>query len=65
MSFYLKMIESAVPGRTQEEYRAIEEIMRADIFHSTLDWQTKAQFNHGAREAAALLQTYREMGLVK
>jgi len=29
----------------------IENIMRDVIFHSTLDWQTKEQFDAGAREA--------------
>ena len=36
----------------------LEEIMRNDIFHSTLDWQTKRQFNKGAREA---YETYQYM----
>ena len=34
----------------------IEECMRNDIFHSTLDWQSARQFNKGARDALALLQ---------
>lgn len=34
----------------------IEETMRRDIFHSTLDWQTKAQLQEAAREAWALVQ---------
>ena len=34
----------------------IEECMREDIFHSTLDWQSARQFNKGARDALALLQ---------
>jgi hypothetical protein len=29
----------------------LEKIMRREIFHSTLDWQTSAQFNSGARKA--------------
>ena len=29
----------------------LEEIMRNDIFHSTLDWQTRKQFRKGAKEA--------------
>jgi hypothetical protein len=33
----------------------IEHIMRDEVFHSTLDWQSKAEFNRGAREAARLL----------
>jgi len=34
----------------------IEESMRDDIFHSTLDWQTSRQFNKGAREALELIR---------
>lgn len=42
----------------------IEYIIREEIFHSTLDWQTKAEFDRAARKAAKLLaadrQTYEE-----
>jgi hypothetical protein len=39
-------------GQTDPETLAeIEDIMRNVIFHSTLDWQTPAQFARGAREA--------------
>lgn len=34
----------------------IEQCMREDIFHSTLDWQTARQFAMGARDAVALLR---------
>ena len=37
----------------------IERIMRDTIFHSTLDWQTKRQFNAGARKAKELLDYMR------
>lgn len=39
----------------------IEHIMRSDVFHSTLDWQTEDQLAHGARQAFALLEANREM----
>ncbi len=43
---------SKATGQTDPETLAeIEDYMRNIIFHSTLDWQTKAQFNKGAREA--------------
>jgi hypothetical protein len=29
----------------------LEDIMRNEVFHSTLDWQTKKQFYAGAKEA--------------
>jgi len=54
--FYAKMISEAT-GQTNPKILAdIEDSMRNDIFHSTLDWQSKAQFNKGAREAWELLQ---------
>ncbi|KKW20986.1 MAG: hypothetical protein UY62_C0036G0008 [Parcubacteria group bacterium GW2011_GWF2_50_9] len=37
----------------------IEDIMRNDIFHSTLDWQSRAQLVRGAREAVKMLKIYR------
>ena len=39
----------------------IETIMREDIFHSTLDWQSPAQFRAGAREAYALFLAHPEL----
>jgi len=36
--------------------RRIEDCMRNDIFHSTLDWQTMRQFNKGARDALNMLR---------
>ncbi len=32
----------------------IENIMRQEVFHSTLDWQTRAEFDRGAKRAYAL-----------
>lgn len=39
----------------------IEDIMRNEIFHSTLDWQTRAQFRQGARKAAKILEQNRKL----
>lgn len=39
----------------------IEDIMRNEIFHSTLDWQSRAQFRQGARKAAEILKQNREL----
>ena len=47
------IIEST--GCAHVDAAEIEEIMRQDIFHSTLDWLTLRQFIHGAKQAAALL----------
>jgi len=51
MNVHQKNIAEAVPGLTESEYQEIEEIMRHDIFHSTLDWQTKAQLQRAAKLA--------------
>lgn len=53
MSIYQQMIVEATkcdPAIAEE----LEEIMRNDIFHSTLDWMSRRQFNKGAREAHEL-----------
>ncbi len=39
----------------------IEDIMRNEVFHSTLDWQTPDQFRQGARRAAKILEQNREL----
>ena len=33
----------------------VEAVMRQDVFHSTLDWQTRGEFRRGARKAWRLL----------
>jgi len=55
MSYYQKRISELLPGATAEQCREVEDIMRHDIFHSTLDWQTREQFAEGARQAWYLL----------
>ena len=37
------------------EIEKIEETMRNDIFHSTLDWQSAEEFENGARDAVEVL----------
>jgi len=49
-------------GCKPEEAEEVEEIMRDVIFHSTLDWQTGAQFNKGAREAYQVYQVMQTEG---
>lgn len=44
-------------GAHQMHLPIIENIMRDVIFHSTLDWQTKEQFDAGAQEAYAEYQS--------
>lgn len=52
---YSKIIAVAVPGQSDAVYREIEEIMRGDIFHSTLDWQTREQLQDAARLAYTII----------
>lgn len=54
-SIYQKLIRETLPGATDEQYREVEDIMRHDIFHSTLDWQTREQLREAALEAWHLL----------
>jgi hypothetical protein len=49
-SAYSSAIAEAT-GAHPMELPIIENIMRDIIFHSTLDWQTKEEFDAGAREA--------------
>ena len=58
MSFYRRLIIEAT-GVNEKDAGYVEAIMRDDIFHSTLDWQSQAQFVRGAREAVELLKAYR------
>mgnify|MGYP001594854238 CR=1 FL=1 len=52
---YTQMIQAAT-GCTDAEAREAEEIMRHDIFHSTLDWQSRSLFDKAARLAVAVLR---------
>lgn len=46
-------------GVSEKDAGFVEDIMRNDVFHSTLDWQTRAKFVRGAREVVKLLKAYR------
>lgn len=48
-------------GCTTEEAAMVEDIMRNHVFHSTLDWQSAAELQRGAREAWTILEADREM----
>jgi hypothetical protein len=50
LSLYQKSIIEAT-GCDPEDSSEIEDYMRNIYFHSTLDWQTKEQFDRGARES--------------
>ena len=58
MSFYQGLIIKAT-GVNEKDAGYVEDIMREDIFHSTLDWQSRTQFVRGAIEAVAMLKVYR------
>lgn len=58
MSFYRNLIIKAT-GVNAKDAGYVEDIMREDIFHSTLDWQSRTQFVRGAREAVEMLRVYR------
>jgi len=58
MSLYRQAIIDATSASGKDvEY--IEDIMRHDIFHSTLDWQSRTQLVNAAKAAAKLLAEYR------
>ena len=58
LNHYQKSIIEAT-GCNPEHAAEIEDLMRNTIFHSTLDWQTKRQFNKGTRLAKAVLDYMR------
>lgn len=55
MNHYQERIQK-VTGSTEAEASEIEEMMRHDIFHSTLDWQPAPLFDKAARVAFAALR---------
>ena len=57
MSPYVQIIREAVPEVNVEEAEGIEEIMRNEIFHSTLDWQTRDQLKNAAKQGWEILKT--------
>ena len=60
MSAYEQMIIEDT-GCKPDDAPMIEDIMRNEVFHSTLDWQSRAQFRQGARKAAKILEQNREL----
>lgn len=58
LGYYGELIVAAT-GCKPADADQVEDVMRHTIFHSTLDWQTRRQFNKGAREAWAIVQALR------
>lgn len=55
-----RLIQDATQARAKD-FALIENIMGDEIFHSTLDWQTREQLADAARQAFALLQANRDL----
>lgn len=55
MRAYHLIISEATGERNEQRLDRIEDCMRNDIFHSTLDLQTRDQLVEAAREAVELL----------
>ena len=55
MSHYSKLITEATGETNPQRVADIEESMRHDVFHSTLDWQAKDHLRWGAMEAVKIL----------
>lgn len=51
MSLYSDIISKATGETDRKILRELESIMRQDIFHSTLDWQTEEQLKEAALQA--------------
>lgn len=56
---YAKSISEATGITDPTDLDDIEDCMRHTIFHSTLDWQTREQFDAGARQAWEVVQQER------
>lgn len=56
MQHFDKLINITIGAKYNAElYNSIEDIVRNDIFHSTLDWQTQAQLTAAIRQALTYL----------
>ena len=53
-----RLIQDAT-GAAEADIVLIERIMRDEVFHSTLDWQSRAQLVAGARTASRMLDVDR------
>jgi hypothetical protein len=60
-TWYTQQIHDLV-GCTFRGAELIEHIMRTHLLHSTLDWLLPEQFVATAREAAAILREFYEVG---
>ncbi len=58
---YLQPLIQSATGAALADWALIENIMRDEIFHSLLDWQSEAQLAGAARQAAACLNADRDL----
>lgn len=58
-SGYGNLIHEAT-GASRDLLPILEEIMRTEVFHSTLDWQSKEELQDGARKAFSVYQAHRD-----
>lgn len=55
MNYYQKSIIKILEC-SPEDAKQVEDLMRHEIFHSTLDWVSAKQFKRGAKQAFAVLK---------
>ena len=60
---YTDIISQATGVTDSDDLAVIEDIMRHDIFHSTLDWQTREQLSDAAIEANEVLKLAKVEGI--
>jgi hypothetical protein len=53
--YYQRLITELTGITDEHNLWLIEDCMREDIFHSTLDWQTREEFEEGVNKAVAML----------
>ncbi|MFO1432252.1 MAG: hypothetical protein U1F76_19270 [Candidatus Competibacteraceae bacterium] len=59
-SAYADLIAEAT-GAPEKDLPALEVIMRNEVFHSTLDWQSRQAFMAGARKAMKIFLSNRRL----
>ena len=65
MSHYQEIIQEATNETDLKVIQQIEDIMRDDIFHSTLDWQTREQLIAAAIQAKGIRRKLKRMGFIQ
>lgn len=60
---YAKLIHEALPEAPIGDLARIEDIMRHDIVHSTLDWLSLDAFNKAAKDAFDVFLILKSIGV--